>query len=202
MTRQNTPLSRSLLLLFLFVFGLLGIIASGGGGGGGPTPTGGDPSAAAKTSTLPPGDPDCPDGGILVETGIDDNGNGSLEPDEIDQTGYVCEGGDGRIGWGEASALDFDSDDFGNADAPQIAMNAAGDAVAVWEQYDGSRTNAWANRYTAGKGWGVPQLIETDNAGDASSPQITLDGDGNALALWLQDDGARDNVWANRYVVR
>ena len=133
----------------------------------------------------------------------------------------------------------------------EIAIDASGNALAVWDQSDGTRNNIWSNRYTAGGGWGtaelietdnaaVPQprdrrrrqrqcagdlassptaratgiwsnrytvgtgwgtaaLIETDNAGDAADPQIAIDGNGNALAVWDQSDGTRRNIWSNRY---
>ena len=47
--------------------------------------------------------------------------------------------------------------------------------------------------------WGTAALIETDNAGDASRAQIAFDANGNALAVWQQYDGTRNNIWANRY---
>ena len=49
------------------------------------------------------------------------------------------------------------------------------------------------------KAFGTAALIETDNAGDASSPQVAIDTNGNALAVWRQSDGTRYNIWANRY---
>ncbi len=48
------------------------------------------------------------------------------------------------------------------------------------------------------RGWGVAALIEKDDA-DAYDPQIAIDASGNALAVWAQRDGARWNIWANRY---
>ena len=42
----------------------------------------------------------------------------------------------------------------------------------------------WANRYTAGTGWGTRTLIDTDNAIEADEPQIAIDASGNALAVW------------------
>ena len=39
----------------------------------------------------PPGD-NCEHGGQRVDAGVDDNGNGSLDPDEVDSTEYVCNG--------------------------------------------------------------------------------------------------------------
>ena len=69
----------------------------------------------------------------------------------------------------------------------------------MWAQFDGTRNNIWANRYTAGTGWGTAALIETNNAGSADSPQVAINANGNALAVWRQSDGTRDNIWANRY---
>jgi len=87
----------------------------------------------------------------------------------------------------------------GEAINPQVATDASGNALAVWQQHDGTRTNIWANRYTAGTGWGTAALIETDNAGAATDPQIAMDANGNALAVWSQFDGSRVNLLANRY---
>lgn len=47
--------------------------------------------------------------------------------------------------------------------------------------------------------WSTGQRIETDDAGDAWSPDVAMDSDGNALAVWYQSDGRRFNAWANRY---
>jgi hypothetical protein len=30
-------------------------------------------------------------------------------------------------------------------------------------------------------------------------PQVAIDANGNALAVWYQSDGATYSVWANRY---
>ena len=93
----------------------------------------------------------------------------------------------------------IETDNAGNAFDPQVAIDTNGNALSVWRQSDGTRYNIWANRYTAGTGWGTAALIETDNAGDASSPQVAIDTNGNALAVWQQYDGTRYNIWANRY---
>ena len=99
-------------------------------------------------------------------------------------------------GWG--SAVLIETDDAGNADDPQIAFDSNGNALAVWFQNDGSRFNIWANRFD-GASWGNAELIETDDAGSATRPQIAFDSNGNALAVWYQSDGSRNNIWANRF---
>lgn len=100
-------------------------------------------------------------------------------------------------GWGSRSLLESDS--AGHAYLPQVALDASGNASAVWEQSDGARYNIVANRYTAGSGWGSAGLIETDNTGGAHAPQVAIDASGNALAVWYQFDGTRQSIYANRY---
>jgi len=56
-----------------------------------------DRSVAVKTSGVAPGD-ECPNGGIAIDTGIDENGNGKLDPSEVDNTQIVCNGADGADG--------------------------------------------------------------------------------------------------------
>jgi hypothetical protein len=101
--------------------------------------------------------------------------------------------------WSPEGPLD---DSTGTAGASMVAVNAGGDAFAVWYQYDGTRYNIWSNHRTAVAGaWGGAELIETDNAGTASDPQVVVDGSGNALAVWRQIGGAGTvfNIRSNRF---
>jgi uncharacterized membrane-anchored protein len=100
--------------------------------------------------------------------------------------------------WGTAELIE--TDNAGSARDPQVAVDSSGNAVAVWYQYDGTRTNISSNRYTASAGsWGTAELIEMDNAGPAYSPQVAVDSSGNAVVVWYQFDGTSDNIWSNRY---
>jgi len=101
-------------------------------------------------------------------------------------------------GWGKAELIE--TDNTGGAWWPHVAMDKNGNAIAVWRLFDGTRDNIWANRYIKGAGWGKAELIETDNTGSALNSRIAMDGSGNAIAVWQQNDGTRDNIWANRYV--
>jgi hypothetical protein len=87
----------------------------------------------------------------------------------------------------------------GNAVQPRMATYGNGDAIAVWAQHDGVRYSIWSNRYTAANGWGTAELIEQQNSGDASNPQVAVDPAGHAIAVWQQSDGVRHNIWSNRY---
>jgi hypothetical protein len=48
--------------------------------------------------------------------------------------------------------------------------------------------------------WSPPVLIE-NGAGAASKPNTIVDADGNALAVWVQNDGIRNRIRFNRFVV-
>ncbi|MBT0665421.1 hypothetical protein KI809_14025 [Geobacter pelophilus] len=146
----------------------------------------------------------------LIET--DNAGNALIPKVAIDSFGnavavwYQYDGSRSNIwsnryttgtGWGTAAPIE--TDNTGDADFPQVAVNASGNAVAVWRQHDGSRSNIYSNRYTVGTDWGTAALIETDNAGGADSPKVAIDASGNAAAVWRQYDGARPNIWSNVY---
>jgi len=55
-------------------------------------------NASVRLVPEPPGTR-CPQGGTAIQTGLDDNGDGSLNDDEVTQTSYVCSGGtNGKLG--------------------------------------------------------------------------------------------------------
>ena len=101
-------------------------------------------------------------------------------------------------GWGSAGPIDSANTSNPNTN-PHVALDGAGNAIAVWHRPDGSWDSIWANRYVAGSGWGAPGLIETDNTNSARDARVAFDANGNALAVWIQSDGLRNNVLANRY---
>lgn len=101
------------------------------------------------------------------------------------------------LGWGIATLIESNA---GTAVSPQVAMDAAGNAMAVWRQtVVTGYLRIWASRYQAGTGWSTPTIIET-NATGGGQPEVAVDNSGNAVAVWTQSDGTRSNLWANRYV--
>ncbi len=66
---------------------------------GEPGPPGppGTPGTVLDISDEPPG-PNCEFGGTKIEYGLDSNGNGELDPDEVEGTDYVCNGAPGPEG--------------------------------------------------------------------------------------------------------
>lgn len=103
-------------------------------------------------------------------------------------------------GWGTPQPV---SDGSNAADNPQVAIDADGNAIVVWQQTDSFRYSIWANRYTAASGWSGPHLIEGTD-GNAGNPQVAVDGAGNAIAVWWQNasaaSGSPIGTVANRFV--
>src|SRR5690606_25724586 len=56
---------------------------------------GADGLTALATASPEPAGPNCPNGGTKLEFGLDDDGDGVLDPAEVDSTSYVCNGIDG-----------------------------------------------------------------------------------------------------------
>ena len=52
---------------------------------------------------------------------------------------------------------------------------------------------------TVAGGWSTPLLLENTN-GAAANPRVGIDAQGNALAVWQQNDGMRNRIRFNRYV--
>ncbi len=140
------------------------------------------------------------DDGMALDTQIaqDDSGNVIAVWRQADSSGrYSTLSNRYATGaWGAAEPIE--QDNAGDADSPQIAINATGNAIAVWRQFDGSRYNVWSNRFTQGA-WAGAALIETDNAGDAHEPSVSININGDAISVWRQYDGAHWNIWSNRY---
>ncbi len=134
----------------------------------------------------------------LPHVAVDARGNGTAVWPQWDGARYDIWANRYVVGtgWGTAELIETDT---GSAGSPRVAADSNGDVMAVWSQSDGIRYHVWANRYIVGTGWGTPELVETDNGGNARNPQVDVDPAGNATAAWEKYDGTRYNVWANRY---
>jgi hypothetical protein len=92
----------------------------------------------------------------------------------------------------------------GPASAPQLAMDAAGNATVVWLQegsVPGAAPRLGSNHFTPTGGWGGAQRPAMPGAGSASAPQLAVSAGGQAVAVWAQKPGAGvGDIWANVYV--
>jgi len=77
--------------------------------------------------------------------------------------------------------------------APQLAVNAQGDAMVAWYE-DGA---IHANRYLAGQAWQAPEVIQSGTT--SIDPLVYLDDSGNAMVGWVQSDGSNHHLFAKQF---
>jgi len=101
-----------------------------------------------------------------------------------------------------AAALTVEST-FSNTSAPQVAINDRGHAMVVWESVGSG--DIQAKRWDVTNG-GPPfdtGLTEVIGSGSGDSDhQIVVDFNGDALAVWTQQDGVFPNFVSNMYSKR
>jgi len=110
-----------------------------------------------------------------------------------------------RAAWGTAQRLD--ATDFGQA--PVIAADKRGNAIAVWAQFDVNlmQYGLWARRYAAGAGWSAAERVN-DYAGQPDRPALAMNERGEAIAVWAQygifdianPGPVSSSLWASRFM--
>jgi hypothetical protein len=107
-----------------------------------------------------------------------------------------------EAGWSASERLDEPSSGWGYE--TQIAMNARGEAIAVWKGDDNTSRRVFANRFTPEAGWGTSGRI--DNASDTfiEAPlRVAIDSRGTGIVVWHQESGGDpwiSRITANWYV--
>jgi PKD domain/PASTA domain len=94
--------------------------------------------------------------------------------------------------WSGVQNLSPLSPDLG---APQLALDPAGGAVAVWRGLISSRERIQAARRPARGVWSSPRLLSASGS-DADLPDIALDAAGNGAAIWQTGNGVTWSVQA------
>ncbi|MFT7185085.1 MAG: hypothetical protein ACI84K_000457 [Pseudohongiellaceae bacterium] len=78
-----------------------------------------------------------------------------------------------------------------DAFGPKVVINKEGKAVAAWYQAsEGSAIQSiWVNELDDSNNWTAPKVISKNEAGgNALSPEIGIDDEGNILSVWLEGD--------------
>jgi hypothetical protein len=68
---------------------------------------------------------------------------------------------------------------------PTVAVNAAGDAIVVWQQGTPSGTGIMAARGDASGSWGAAETVSVGF--DLGRPMVGIDNGGNAVAAWREE---------------
>jgi hypothetical protein len=105
--------------------------------------------------------------------------------------------------WEEAQSIDSGTAEYESW--PDVAMDPSGNAVVVWHGYDSQGdAGILANSYTLQEGWADAQPVNTPtDTGTAYWPDVDMDAEGNAIAVWVQADYEGDvwteRVWTSRF---
>ncbi len=77
-----------------------------------------------------------------------------------------------------------------NADTPQVAFDAGGDALAVW-RFDGPPASTVQAAFRPADGaFASVQTVSASTSLPAQAPQVAFDGDGEGVVVWQQSDGS------------
>ncbi len=87
---------------------------------------------------------------------------------------------------------------------PKVAIDADGDATAVWLQNDGQTDSVYAAQFDPVDGWGPQLILETENGiparwFEARAPAVVMNRAGDALVIWTQFDGESYSLYSNSY---
>lgn len=155
-----------------------------------------------------------------VQVAMDGNGNAIATWAQLDDEDrynlYAARYVSGQ-GWGQDSLLEnYDGNHvgWGSVKLATVKANHDGHAVVVWLQEDlrygtdGVQhyyDTAYANYYTRGKGWSGRVQIAPDDAGNDYYPEVEIDEQGNAIAVWRHSHSQPDytyytEIHTNRYV--
>jgi hypothetical protein len=77
--------------------------------------------------------------------------------------------------------------------SPDVAMDAVGDTVAVWQQSTGAHPQIYAAFRPSGGQFGSPTAVSPENE-EASAPAVAIDSRGDATVAWLSNDGTSEVV--------
>jgi hypothetical protein len=85
--------------------------------------------------------------------------------------------------------------------AYQIAVDAKGNACALWRESYESSYGIFAKRYATQSGWGETVRIDINSTGEVFSPQMAMSPRGDVMVVWQQSSGNCNTIWTNRYAV-
>lgn len=176
----------------IIVFAGLGLVTALGGCGGSDGDDGSDGADSLVRTSGISADTTCPSGGTRIDSGLDANGNGTLDSNEITATEVICNGA-GAIGW--SSPEEIESMDR-SANNPVLDVNASGEALALWSQDDDDsddQPDLRVARYGPATGWSSPRTLDNEEP-RIEQWNISLNDQCQALAVWSQDGSDSDTV--------
>jgi hypothetical protein len=90
--------------------------------------------------------------------------------------------------------------DSGNAFQSTLVANEKDEALGVWTQENAAGTSVLFTNRDPNTGWfPQPTTLNPATVSETSNPRLVMDAQGNASAVWIQSDGTRRDIWANRF---
>jgi hypothetical protein len=134
---------------------------------------------------------------LLPQIAVDANGNATAVWTRGTGTGIIVQASTKLFGGNWQAVPDDLSADGQNAALPQIAVDASGNVTVVWLETVGSYDIIQASTKLFGGNWQVTpdDLSAADK--NARRPQIAVDDNGNATAVWLIPSGAIYTIQAS-----
>ncbi len=125
-------------------------------------------------------------------------GSGTISAANVTDVSVICKS------WTKSTDLnDNISPDGQDATYPQVAMDASGNTIVVWQQSDGTNTQIYKSEYRNGAWLPHPSNLANDHISldgqNAEQAQVAMDDNGNAIIVWRQSDGANVRVYKCEY---
>lgn len=134
----------------------------------------------------------------MPQVAVDDSGKGLAVwvQGDMDSTALWTNRYTPGAGWGVPSKLPTS----GNVETPRVVLDGMGRGLVVWVQAGPNHKDLWGIRYASDAFVSVPMSLESEDAGDVSSPKLALDASGNGFVIWTYFNGSRTEIWANRWI--
>lgn len=94
--------------------------------------------------------------------------------------------------WKKPVQISTSSSHLGDATKPQLAFDQMGNAITVWQQYDGLNNAIFSAYKKEENVWSKPLRLSVSQpfGMGAIDPQVILDNSGKAIAVWLDDSSS------------
>jgi PKD domain len=127
---------------------------------------------------------------------LDSEGNATAVWDRWNGTDTVVESAFRPAGEGWGTPQDLSEPELegetvpgsNDADSPQIAVDRNGNVTVLWERYAGAKIVLQSVDRPLGGSWSAPADIAEVSQGASPEPWIAVDWEGNATAVWKQDE--------------
>ena len=100
-------------------------------------------------------------------------------------------------------AITFDDTSFTLANNGSVSGTVSFDGVSNIASFEPTTSLSPLATYSVNLSTAITDLagnpLETDDAGNAEKSQVSVDANGNIMAVWSQNDGTQSNIYSNRF---